>query len=488
MNTSKYEKLAEGFFSQLCREEYLHLSGIKDTFETEVIFQKYSPLFTREAVQDLLANQTDRAERYLAEFAAHNYIECQLRELTEEIANGESAAEVVGPDGKLAFHAAGRQVMSESDPAKRRQLEGAIAKVIASQNGLREKRIRRQGEIARELGFSDYRQLCETLSGQDFDALAADMKLFLQETEELYRIWAEAALRQEGIVLSEATAADLRWVILAPKHEDLFPVEKLISVAEATLQGMGINLKKQKNLRLDLEPRPRKYPRPFCCAIEVPGEVWVVVSPRGGCIDYLAFFHELGHAEHFSHIGADLPIPYRLFGDKAVCEGFAFTLQSIVLEKAWLERFMGLPEAPPDLLAAARLFDLYNYRRCAAKLCYELELHSKNGKPKAMAEKYAHLLADATQVKVFPEHYLFDLDDAFYCATYLRAWIFDAVLREHLRADLGRNWFLSPQAGALLEKYWRRGQAQTAEEMAREMRLSEDTAPLRRRLVERLQA
>jgi hypothetical protein len=462
--------MAEGFFSQLCREEYLHLAGIKDTYETGEIFQKYSPLFSQTAVRELLGDRRGRAKRYLAEFAAHNYIECQLRELTEEIANGENAAEVEAPEGKLPFHSACRQLMSEPDTANRRRLEAAVAKVVASQNGLRAKRIKRQGEIARELGFSHYRELCETLSGQDLGALAADMKLFLEESEELYRGLVEAALGQAGLALAEATTADLRWVIVAPKHEDLFPVEK------------------QKNLHLDLEPRPRKYPRPFCCAIEIPGEVWVVVSPRGGCIDYLAFFHELGHAEHFSHIGADLPIPYRLFGDKAVCEGFAFTLQSIVLEKAWLECLMGLPEAPPDLLAAARLFDLYNARRCAAKLCYELHLHGDNGKPKGRAENYTRWLESATLVKVAPENYLIDLDDAFYCATYLRAWIFDAALRARLRADLGRDWFLSPQAGALLEKYWRRGQSQTAEELEQEMRLSEEAAPLRRRLAARLQA
>jgi hypothetical protein len=486
MKASEYERSVEDFLGQLSLEEYRHLAGRKDTFETEGIFREYAELFSRSAVLELLQKRQDRPGRHLAEFAAHNHIERQIRDLTEEIANQENAAEVLWEGGRQPFHSACRQLFSEPDRKKRRELEKAISEVVARQNNFRVERIRRQGKIARELGFSDYCNFCEQLSGVSLQALEVETRRFLQETEEVYRAKVTAALEKEGLSLEEATLADLRWVVFAPRWESLFPVDKLLSAAATTLGAMGIELARQKNLHFDLEPRPRKYPRAFCCPVRVPGEVWVVVAPRGGCIDYLAFFHELGHAEHFSHIDPQLPVAYRWLGDKAVSEGFAFVFQALVLKGKWLQENLQVPELPADLTEAWRLVDFCNARRCAARLRFGLELHRRNCDPGLMADRYAQLMEEATLVKASPENYLFDLDDGFYSATYLRAWVFDAGLRGHLRSELGGEWFLSPQAGELLGKLWRRGQEKTAEELAEELRPGSRPEPLHRRLVERM--
>ncbi|NIM07308.1 MAG: hypothetical protein GTO55_11540, partial [Armatimonadetes bacterium] len=389
MQTAEYAQLAEGFLSCLNREEYLHLSGQKDTFDTEAIFEEFGSLFTRDAVLERLEKRGDLIGRYLAEFAVHAYVERRIRELTEQIANEESAAEIEWQGRPLPFRSACRQIMIEPDHEKRRALEKAIAGVVEAQNATRAERIQGQREVAQQLGFSDYRNLCEELSGLSLQTLHKEMNAFLIATEEVYRARIKDALEREGVSLSEATDADLRWVILAPRHEALFPADRLVPAAEATLRALGTPLEQQENVHLDLEPRPKKYPRAFCCPIAVPGEIWVVVSPRGGCADFLSFFHEVGHAQHFSHMDPGLPAPYRLMGDNSISEGFGFILQSVVLERTWLCEVMGFEDVPQDLLETGQLLDFWYVRRYSGKIAYELELHSGDGEVTEMKPRYA---------------------------------------------------------------------------------------------------
>jgi hypothetical protein len=483
MDTAEYARLAERFIARLYREEYLQLAGLKDTLETEEIFEAFPGLFTRDVVLGLVEHRENRETRYLAEFAVRGHIEQRLRALTERIANEESAAEVEWPGERLPLRAAMEQLVLEPNRERRRALEEGVAQAVARQNPDRARRVAGQHEIARELGFADYRVLCEELSGQPLQALGAEMAAFVEETESAYRARTAEALERMGIRPGEATDADLRWVVLGPRHEELFSRARLLPAAEATLLKLGVALAEQENVHLDLEPRPKKCPRPFCSPIAVPGEIWVVASPRGGWVDFLSFFHELGHAEHFAHMSPELPCPYRMMGDDGVAEAFAFALQSVVLEKEWLRDVLGVEEVPEGLLEAGQLLDLWYVRRYAGKLAYELVLHGAAGGGAPAAPRYAQLLGQAMGVRVAPEHYLFDVDDGFYCARHLRAWIFEAGLRERLREQFGRAWFQCPEAGAWLKFLWRRGKEWTVEELAREVDLAPGTEPLRRRLL-----
>jgi len=459
------------------------LSGLKETFETEEMFSEFGGLFTREAVAERLEDRETREGRHLAEFAVHYYIERRLRELTERIANEENAVLVECREEAVPFRSAWGQLMTECDSARRRALEEGVAEAVARQNAERAERVAGQSEIARELGFADYRGLCEELSGQRLEALGEEMGGFLEETEEVYRARVAEALSEVGLKAEEATDADLRWVVLGLKNEELFPVEKLLPAADTTLEGLGVGPAQQGHVHLDLEPRPKKYPRPFCSLVAVPEEVWVVAAPRGGCVDYLSFFHELGHAQHFAHMSPRLPWAYRLTGDDALTEGFAFALQAVVLEAGWLREVMGVEPVPEELLEAGRLLDFWYVRRYAGKIAYELELHRGKGPVEAMAERYARLLGGAMGVRANPEHYLFDVDDRFYCACYLRAWRFEACLREQLRERFGESWFRRAETGAWLRSLWERGTELTAEEMAEELGMECGLGPLRDRLL-----
>jgi hypothetical protein len=66
-----------------------------------------------------------------------------------------------------------------------------------------------------------------------------------------------------------------------------------------------------------------------------------------------------------------------------------------------------------------------------------------------------------------PALYLTEVDDDFYSAAYLRAWAFEASLREYLKTRYGRRWWASRKCGDELIDLWNTSSRYTVEELAR---------------------
>ena len=85
--------------------------------------------------------------------------------------------------------------------------------------------------------------------------------------------------------------------------------------------------------------------RAFCAPVRVPTEVHLVIPRVGGRDDYDALMHEAGHAEHYAHVEPQLPFEHRYLGDNSVTEGFAFLLEHLAADAAWLEDVLGVEDA-----------------------------------------------------------------------------------------------------------------------------------------------
>ena len=107
-------------------------------------------------------------------------------------------------------------------------------------------------------------------------------------------------------------------------------------------------------------------------------------------------------------------------------------------------------------------------RRYAGKLAYEIELHSGIALD-SLPERYAGHLSSAVGVPYPRGDYLEDVDGGFYCTCYLRAWAFEAQLRDHLRSRFGSDWFRRRAAGDLLRELWSLGQSLRADDLLREL-------------------
>ncbi len=138
-------------------------------------------------------------------------------------------------------------------------------------------------------------------------------------------------------------------------------------------------------------------------------------------------------------------------------------LEHLLYNRVWLRQHLGMKDTA-DYLSFVHFHKLYFIRRYAAKLLYELQLHTTADVP-AMGKRYADLLTAHVGVRHSPEDYLSDLDDGFYCARYLRAWMFDAQVRAWFERSWGEAWFTVPEAGTALRELWSHGQRYRAEEL-----------------------
>jgi hypothetical protein len=319
----------------------------------------------------------------------------------------------------------------------------------------------------RRLGADSYADLYRSF-GLPLDDLAEQCRRLLADTEDL---WVEAGDRffrsRIGIGLGEVKRWDVGRAWRGVEWDAAFPPDRMLPALEGTLADLGIDLRAQENVELDLEDRPSKDPRAFCSPIEVPGRVVLVMKPQGGPDDWSTFFHEAGHTEHFAHTDASLSPEERRLGDNAVTEGWAMLLEYLTNDPVWLERRLDFAR-PYEFAAEGAVQLLWIVRRYCAKLLYELEFHATEDKT-ALQPRYVELLADATKVEPSASDYLGDVDEGFYASEYLRSWAFEAQLRAYLRERFGNAWFTRREAGALLRELWAEGQKPTADELLYEV-------------------
>ena len=164
--------------------------------------------------------------------------------------------------------------------------------------------------------------------------------------------------------------------------------------------------------------------------------------------------------------------------DNSVTESYAFLLEHLMHSRRWLNEVLGVAPEDADAFVRFTLFQkLWFLRRYVAKLNYELELHT--GPVDDQGGTYIRWLERGGRVTVPPERYLSDVDDAFYVAQYIRAWILEMQWRRHLERTFGEDWYNRRDAGEFLIGLWRIGQRDNADEMAAHLGASGlDVTPL----------
>ncbi|MHB8606176.1 MAG: gluzincin family metallopeptidase [Thermoplasmatota archaeon] len=489
----------EAFEGEAGAEVYANYAGLKDELAFAPIYARHPMLTSR----DTIAAARALGSREFEAFAVEGVVEDAVKELSDELATREAQATVTvggetaagrrpgedqaaaggrgetaagrrpgedqaaagGRGETIAFRAAQLRVAGEDDRAKRAAWQHARDAVIAGTNPLRAKRLATLHALAKDLGYVDYVDMIERTRRLGLDALAKMLDALIVETDALYaREMGARVEAQCGVPLAEAEKHDSAYLLRAKPFDAAFPKAGALPLLRSTLGSLGFDLGAQKNIALDTEERPKKSPRAFVVTPRVPDDVRLVVFPQGGLDDYRTLFHEAGHAEHYANVDAALPAEHRYLGDASVTESYAF-----LFEKLFAEPEFARPLAPPaGYFAHLALVELYFIRRYAAKLRYELALHRGAADAPSL---YKRTLESVMHFQHPEAHYLSDVDDAFYAAQYLRAWLFEAMLRERLARDFGSAWWTDRAAGGFLRSLYARGQREDVVELADELGL-----------------
>jgi hypothetical protein len=460
---------ADRFLAEMDEETYLHFSGQKETYELAPIYERHERLTELDTALGLGASvDGDRRRRELWKFACEGYLGNFVSEEAERVAELEATLTATVDGEEIPFRMLKPRLMNEEDRDARSRIEAA--RNALTEEHLNALELQAAQVVHREterLGAETHADLYRRF-GLPLDDLAEQCRRVLAETEAL---WEEAGDRffrsRVGLGLDEIERFDVGRAWRGADWDSAFPAERMLPALEGTLADLGIELRSQEGVELDLEERPNKDPRAFCSPIEVPGRVVLVIKPQGGPDDWRALFHEAGHTEHFAHTDASLSPEERRLGDNAVTEGWAMLLEHVTIDPVWLERRLDFPR-PYQYAAEGATQLLWLVRRYCAKLLYELEFHSADDIP-ALRGRYVELLSDATKVEPSGTDYLNDIDDGFYASQYLRAWAFEAQLRAYLRERFGNAWFAQREAGSLLRELWSEGQKPTADELLYEV-------------------
>jgi hypothetical protein len=468
-----YREQADRFIAAIDEEYYLHYAGHKPSLDLAPIYERFAELTSLEQANRVgAAVDGNRRIRELWRFACQGYLGNLTREHDERTARLEAELTATVDGEEISYRMLRPTIANEPDRAKRARIEDA-------RNALTEEHLLpiqlESAQVEREavgrLGAPDYAELHRRF-GFRLEELAEQCRAFLDSTE---RLWESAGDKlfqtRVGVGLDEARRYDVARVFRAPEWDASFPGDRMLPALEATLADLGVDLRAQKNVELDVEQREHKTPRAFCAPIEVPQRVVLVIQPIGGVDDWRALFHEAGHTEHFAHTRADLPVEERRLGDYAVTEGWAMLMEHLVQDAAWLNRRLDVPR-PAEFVAESVTGLLYLVRRYCAKVLYELELHQAPD-PVPLRPRYVEILADALKIEPSPTDYLADVDAGFYCTEYVRAWAFEAQLKGFFREKFGSTWFTRRDAGSLVRELWSEGQRPTADEILKELTSAE---------------
>ncbi len=465
----------ETFNEEVEREVYLNFSGQKDDIDTEAIYARYAPIFEDEAlIAEVrgLRGAAPQDGQVRMQYLYGHLIGCFIGRKTtaiEDRMNVLQAKIEVEVDGrKMPFRFVPVAQANEPDHAKREALERAREPVFAELNPLYRERLDQAYAIAERFGYDSYVAMCEDVKGFDLEALRGQMQNVLYRTDRLYtRCFRDLCKGVLGLDLHEVRKYDIGYLFRAPDLDRFFAGDAMMKVLNDTLSGLGLPLSGCPNICVDAEPREKKRPRAFCSGIKVPGEVILCIRPQGGLDDYRALFHEMGHAQHFGNVARAMPFEYKYLGDAGLSETYAFLLEHLTGNRGWLGDHFAL--APEDLDRVTRFTAfqvLYMVRRYAAKLLYELELHSGSPNPEKL---YAQYLGDALKFRHPESQYLNDVDMGFYCADYLRAWMLEVQLRDALAGAYGPGWWKAAGAGRYLLSLWAEGQKLDCDRMAQNL-------------------
>ncbi len=463
MRIEELRERGERFCEELGRESYVTGAGLSAESHFAEIFGRYGDLAGDAAVE------AARGHRELFEWVVDSRVGRATASLDDRLHAWESQATIALPEGgTLPYQRVAVEIANQPDRARRLWLERARRAILGEPAALQRERLGIERSVLGALALGNPVAARTALSGIDLAALGAACERFLAATTDLYRDTLRDVLRRElGVAARDADRSDAAFLFREVGYDEFFPGSELLRIARSQLAELGLDAASAGRIRYDTAERERKRPRAFCAPVRVPEEVWLVIRPFGGLTDYRAFWHELGHAQHFSNAARALPFEHRWLGDNSVTEAYAMLFERMVLAGPWLARYARLGGERARAFGRAQAFAyLALGRRYAAKLTYELALQRADSL-EGGAASYAPLLTEATGFRYAAEDAFLDLDDAFYAARYLRAWQLEALLSASLQSRYDDDWFRNPRAGPELLGLLALGQADDAAAVAR---------------------
>lgn len=489
MNPSDYRHEYAAYCATLERARYQYHAGLAPELQLDFLRERYADLWTRESIDDLQQAfhhtaphfETERAGlRALTNLAREGYVLKRSQEVTDELARCEASARITWEGEALAAHEVPERLAMETNVRRRRELARRWFEAVRSCDDLRAARFASLRESCVALGFNHDRLRREEIIQTNLAELAAGAETFLQHTHSVYHSqlagWAGRELPPDRSDHHRALQFADQSFFTRLKHLDTyFPTRDLRTLYETAMRGLGIHTGKQTNIHVDDEPRPLKKAPAACFAINAPAEIYLVVNPDqpSGARSCKDFFRQAARAQSVAWVSREMASRHPEFihaPDTATREHNVFLFANLFHDARWLVDQRRLRTSEAEAVAGSfALVELHDARLCCAQLRYFLALHdpSQFTRSEPLAETYVALHTEATGFQYDAATMWLEAENAHRAAENLRARLFAAALRDHLRARYGHRWWMARGAGDELIDMWNTASRYPVEELSR---------------------
>jgi hypothetical protein len=446
-------------------------AGLKTEQDTAGIIERYAWLYAEETL-DAVGEPVDEERKRVRAALLQGIIERRTAAQQDRLSTFYANALATAGDERLPFYTAQARLATEPSPVRREALASGAAAVMAEADELHLTLEATVQETIRGFGLGDYTRFWSSLKELDYGELRDEVARVAEAARARYRAWVEPRMEAAGGAFGEAAQAHVPFFRRLPEHDAAFVAERFEPAMRRTFERLGLDLFTAPSVQLDLADRPAKNPRASVWVPEAGREVHLLVRPSGGNTDYAAFMHEAGHALHFGLSDPGLGWPLTNLGrSMAYAELWSYLVERIGHDAGWIAEATGIDDAAAERVATDQTgVDLMLFMRYTAKLTAELELYAGDPLDAARGQSiYAGVLGAGTGFRYDPRAWQFDRDPGHYAADYLRAWLAEAALEQHLQERFGERWWASRDAGDWLREQWRRGWAPEAEELVAEV-------------------
>lgn len=455
---------AERFQAALAEETFEARAGRKAWPELKPLYATQSVLrfeASMPVVQRELASATGDERRCLQRllaWLAEHHVRAANAELDDEFAQWIASATVAHEGEEIPVRKLPGLIRETEDRPSRRSYAAVRCEVLSEALPLQLDRLNRWRTATAELGFGDYRQTVQRLTGLSLSRVHVEALRFLELTEDLYHEYLGRHLADHfGLSAVDAEHHDAEWLNRQMWRDGICDEASLLETLGEDLRGIGLPLEAEGKIDLAVEAFPSPGMRPACSAIRVPDEILILVTPTTSIPGLRTLLREIGRGLHWAYTSALLPFEFRALGDGSVLDAHATLLGGLSRSPRWVRHAFGLQgEELTRYVSFAAFLELYALRRMAARLTFDLEL-SESDRPGALGPRWAELMSGATGFRHDPRAFLARLGQRFGVARRLRGRMLAAQLRDQLEARFDEDWYRNPETGAYLRDWFAQG-------------------------------
>lgn len=430
---------------------------------SERVYKDFSFILADSKVSEVAEATGDPRSNALRLYLIQSIVESKLASYVDGLNAFEQTTTADLDDKKLLYSDLQVLLAKTKDGGERRKIASVMGPLTETSGVFRNQIVQKRDEYYKDMGFENYADFYAAREGMDLDALDAQAKSFLTESQAAYdALFEEMAQQVLEIEGRKVRFQDLPYLTSGCMYNDAFPASAATRRLRGVFSGLGIDLGAQSNLSIDTQARPGKAAQAVIPVL-VPDEVEVGIRPLECDRDNWRLAYAVGEAQLFT-LSTKTAFEDAYLVNQAAQSALAWIPRFVQEEPGWIKGAMEGGDAAA-YLKYRRFVSLYEARVLAALTTFDLAVYRGAADPDQV---FRDVMATATGVRVSSgdakrsTEFLTQLE----AASRFHGLLLAAGIRKHLRDTLGDSWYTGGGAAAFLKPLWKQGGALTPQAVA----------------------